>query len=238
MRTGLNSCWRVTKKFLVIPPTSVNINNTPVSFSSTVRSLGVTLDQNLSLQQHVTNICRSAYSELRRIGSIRHYLSEDATKILVCAFVLSKIDYCNSLLAGLPQYLLHKLQRIQNNAARLVLRRSKFEHATPLLHSLHWLPISERINYKLSALSFAVITGLAPGYLSDLLHLYTPSRLLRSSSDTRFLQLPLVKTVSYGERTFSFQAPSAWNALPTSLRHIESLSAFKSGLKTHLFSKL
>ena len=219
-------------------PASATISNTSVSFSSSVRSLGVTLDQNLSLQQHVSNICKSAYLELRRISSVRHYLSTDATKTLVCAFVLSKIDYCNSLLAGLPQYLLRKLQRIQNNAARLVLRRSKFEHVTPLLHSLHWLPVSERIDYKLSTLSFAVTSGSAPGYLSDLLHLYTPSRLLRSSSDTRLLQLPSVKTKTYGERSFSFQAPSVWNTLPLSLRHADSLSAFKSNLKTHLFSKL
>ena len=228
------------KKFLGHPslPTSVNVNNTSVSFSLSVRSLGVTLDQNLSFQQHVSNICRSAYLELRRISSIRHYLSTEATKTLVCAFVLSKIDYCNSLLAGLPQCLLHKLQRIQNNAARMVLRRSKFEHVTPLLHTLHWLPISNRIDYKLSTLSFAVVSGSAPSYLSDLIHLYTPSRPLRSSSDTRLLQQPLVKTKSYGERSFSFQAPAVWNTLPLSLRHADSLSAFKSNLKTHLFSKL
>ena len=228
------------KKFLGLSslPTSVNIKNTRVSFSTSVRSLGVTLDQSLSLQQHVSNICRSAYLELRRISSVRHYLSADATKTLVCAFVLSRIDYCNSLLAGLPLYLLHKLQRIQNNAARLVLRCSKFEHVTPLLHSLHWLPISDRINYKLATLSFSVVSGTAPDYLSDLLHLYTPSRPLRSSSDTRILVPATVRTKTYGERSFSFQAPSVWNNLPPALRHSKCTESFKTKLKTHLFSNL
>ena len=112
------------KKILQHPslPDSILINDTTVSFSSSVPSLGVTLDQSLSVQQHISNVCKVAYLELSKIGYIRHFLSTDATKTLVCAFVLLRIDYCNSLLAGLPKYLLDRLQRIQNNTARLFLQ--------------------------------------------------------------------------------------------------------------------
>ncbi|KAK7098126.1 hypothetical protein V1264_002486 [Littorina saxatilis] len=227
------------KKFLNHPslPASLTVNELPISFSPSVRSLGVTLDPTLSFQKHISNICKSAYLELRKISSVRHYLTTDATKTLVCSLVLSKIDYCNSLLAGLPKYLLDRLQRIQNNAARLVFKSSKYEHATPLLHSLHWLPITKRIEYKLSSLSFAVVSGSAPEYFSELLNLYTPSRQLRSAADTRLFRLPTVQTKTCGERSFAYQAPVTWNRLPLPLRHTDSLTTFKTNLKTHLFQR-
>ena len=152
------------KKFLNHPslPTFLEIGNTTVPFSSSVRSLGVTLDPTLSFQQHISNVCRSAYLELRKISSVRHLLSAEATTTLVCAFIFPKLDYCNSLLAGLPKHLIHRLQRIQNNAAHLVCKSSKFEHVSPLLHSLHWLPISDRIYYKISSLTHSAICGTGP----------------------------------------------------------------------------
>ena len=226
------------KKFLNHPslPTSLEIGNVTVPFSSSVRSLGVTLDPTLSFHQHISNVCRSAYFELRKISSVRHLLSAEATTTLVCAFVFSKLDYCNSLLAGLPKHLIHRLQRIQNNAARLVCRSSKFEHVSPLLRSLHWLPISNRIDYKISSLTYSAVCSTGPEYLSELVQVYTPSRSLRSSSDTRLLRIPTVRTKSYGQRSFSFQAPTVWNTLPAPLRHAESVASFKSSMKTHLFS--
>ena len=227
------------KKYLNHPslPQSVMINNTPISVSPCVRSLGVFLDQNLSFHNQISHICKVTYLELRRISSVRHFLSTEATKTLICAFVLSRIDYCNSLLAGIPKYLLVRLQSIQNNAARLIFRSSRFEHASPLLCSLHWLPVRERIEYKLSALTFSIVSGSAPEYLSELLQTYKPSRHLRSSADSRLCRIPTFKTKSYGERSFSFQAPSIWNNLPLTLRHSESLPAFKSHLKTYLFQR-
>ena len=87
---------------------------------------------------------------LRRISAIRHYLSEDVTKKMLPAFVLSRLDYCNQLLAGCPKYLLSKLRKVRNNAARLIFRTTRSAHVTPMLHSLHWLPIEQRIEYKLS----------------------------------------------------------------------------------------
>ena len=111
----------------------MQINRVDISFSPSVRSLGVVLVQTLSFKQHVLNICIVAYLELHRISTIHHYLSVDVTKILICAFVLSRIDYCNSLLAGIPKHLLDRLQKIQNYAARTVFKSPKHCHVSPLL---------------------------------------------------------------------------------------------------------
>ena len=129
----------------------ITVGCASVPLSDSVKNLGVTYDCHLTMKTHVSNLVRSANFELRRISSIRHLLSTDATKTLVSAFVLSRLDYCNSLLFGCPQYLLHKLQKVQNNAARLVLRVSKTDHIFPHLASLHWLPIDSWIQHKLSS---------------------------------------------------------------------------------------
>ena len=119
-----------------------------------------------------------------------HYLSEDTSKTLISAFVLSRIDYCNFLLAGCPKQLIHKLQKVQNNAARLICRTPKFDHVSPVLHTLHWLPVEQVIEYKLLLLAFKSVNKDGPSYLSDLLKFYIPSRQLRSSSDIPLLRIP------------------------------------------------
>ena len=118
-------------------PKFMNINGTCLKFSPSVRNLGITLDSTLSLHQHVVNVCRVAYLELRCINSIRNLLSVDAVKTLVCSLVLSHLDYCNSLLVGLPQYLIKRLQGVQNAAARSIFSTPKSDHISPLLQTLH-----------------------------------------------------------------------------------------------------
>ena len=200
-----------------------------------MRNLGFLVTENISVEMHVNNICRTAYCELRRISTIRQYLTVDATKTLISAFVLSKLDYCNSLLSNSPNNLLDKLQKVQNSAARLVFRAKKRDHIQPLLKSLHWLPIKARIDYKLASVCHSFFCNTSPSYLSDLLSVYTPSRHLRSSTDTRTLKIPNVRTKSYGHRSFSYAAPLVWNSLPRDIRHIDSTSTFRTALKTHLF---
>ena len=218
-------------------PSSMRIGNSEVLFVSSVKIIGVTLDCNLNMTQHVLNICRSAYIELRQIGSIRHLLTAQATQTLVYAFILSRLDYCNCLLAGCPQFLIDRLQKVQNAAARLICRAKKLDHVQPILQSLHWLPIRARIQYKISTLCFNVITGTGPQYLSELLHLYTPSRDLRSSADTRILKIPRSNSKAFGQRSFSHVGPSTWNGLPYTLRHSDSQTSFRQALKTHLFQQ-
>ena len=218
-----------------ILPSAMYVDGSRVEFATSVKSLGVNLDNTLSMHIHVLSVCRSAYNELRRISSITRLLTTEATKTLVCSFVLSRLDYCNCLLSGSPQYLIDRLQRVQNNAARLVLRARKSDHATPLLRSLHWLPITARIKYKLSTLTYTSMFDSGPVYLSNLLHIYTPARPLRSSKDTRTLTLPSFRTKSFGYRRFSYQSPHHWNSLPLSVRNSQSSPSFRSALKTHLF---
>ena len=106
------------------------------------------LDSNLSMSQHISNTCKAAYIQIRHISSIRHLLTTQATQTLVCSLVLSRLDYCNSLLSGCPQYLLDKLQKVQNAAARLVCKAKKSDHIHPILETLHWLPVTHHIQYK------------------------------------------------------------------------------------------
>lgn len=231
-------CLLVKSQRLVTPPSlpsSVSVGDTDIEFVPSVKNLGVTLDCHLSLSDFVQNTCKSAYIQLRQISAIRHFLTAQATSILVCALILSRLDYCNGLLAGSPKCLTDKLQRVQNAAARLICKSKKSDHITPLLRSLHWLPVSARVQYKIACVCYNYFTASAPQYLSELLHTYTPSRPLRSSTDSRILTLPIVRTKSYGQRSFSYQAPSIWNDLPHSVRHSTSPSSFRSALKTHLF---
>jgi hypothetical protein len=126
-------------------PYSVVIGDSSVQFSDSFKKLGVTLDSYLIMQSQVLNLVCAVNFELRRIGSIRKYLSNTAAQTLVSAFILSRIDYCNSLIYGCLQYLLNRIQKLQNDAARLVLRIRKSEHISPHLQSLHWLPVDSRI---------------------------------------------------------------------------------------------
>ena len=146
-----------------------------------LRDLGVTLDS--SLNQHVMNTCRSAFLELRRIGLIRKYLTVGATKTIVCSLVLSRLDYCNSILSESSKCLIKKLQRVQNTAARITLRMPRNEHTTHLLRMLHQLPIPSRIAYKIDSLCHTAFDTAYPKYLSELLNVYTPARPLRTSLD-------------------------------------------------------
>ena len=195
-------------------PISIRVSNSDILFVTHARNVGITISSNTTMDKHATNICRSAYAELRPIGSIRHLLTVNATKTLLSAFVLSKLDYCNSLLCGSPQFILDKLQRGQNSAARLIMESRKCDHVQPLLRNLHWLPVRSRIDYKISTLCFNTFTNSSPVYIAQLLSVYIRSRHLRSSSDTRTLRIPFVITTSFGQRAFSFTGPAQWNLLP------------------------
>ena len=170
-----------------------------------------------------------------KISSVRHVLTVDATKTLVTSLVLSHLDYCNSLLAGIPQQLIDKLQKVQNCSARLIFKTSKCTHVSPLLAKLHWLPIAQRIDYKISFLCYNVASDTALLYLSDLLCLNVPSRSLRSSADTHIFRIPTQKKKFKGQHAFSHLGPVTWNKLPYSVRHAQTQSQFKTQLKTTLF---
>ena len=188
---------------------------------------------------HISKICNSAFYYLYNLRHIRKYLSKDNTKTLIHAFITSRIDYCNSLLYGLPEYQLNKLQRVRNMCARLICNESKYCHITPLLVDLHWLPVKFRIEFKILLIVFKIFKGLAPLYLSFLITPKLVSKYnLRSSSDSTLLSYPNVKLMAtLGERAFLFAAPKLWNAVPRIIRESTSIDTFKRKLKTHLFKK-
>ena len=218
-------------------PTSIPVGSHSISFATAARNLGFTLDTELSMKKHISKVCQATFFELKRISSIRRYLTDEATKTLVTSCILSRLDYCNSLLTGCPLSALQPLQKVQNSAARLIFKTPHKHPCTPLFKDLHWLPVSERINYKVACMCYNSVTGSAPTYLTDLLHIYTPSRSLRSSSDTRKLKLQVYKRKSHGYRSFSCFAPQLWNSLPYHIRHSPSVDTFKKSLKTHLFNR-
>ena len=179
-------------------------------------------------------ICQASFYHLRNISKIRRYLSQDTTEILIHAYITSKLNNCNSLLYGLPTYMINKLQIIQNAAARIVTFTKKTDHITPVLCKLHWLPVQYRIIFKILLLLYKGLNGLAPAYISELLHYRTSSRLPRSASQT-LLSIPRTSLKTYGDRAFSAAGPKLWNELPFSLRSSNTLAVFKRDLKTYLF---
>jgi len=216
---------------------SMSISDREIEFSKSVRNLGVHLDQSLSMETQINTLCKALNFHLRRLGKIRQYLTIDATNKLAVSFILSRLDYCNSLLVGLPDDKPFRLQRIQNNAARLVLRQPRHSSASTALKTLHWLPVKARIDYKVASLCFHCLhTDSCPTYLSELLCPYQPARSLRSQ-DAALLSVPKYLLKSFGRRSFSVFAPTLWNSLPFDLRHTQSLAVFKKNLKTYLFTK-
>ncbi|KAK7088651.1 hypothetical protein V1264_022550 [Littorina saxatilis] len=225
------------QKIASLTVTDLQLDDATVPFSPAVKSLGVFLDSTLSMQTHISVIIKTCFFHLRRIASIRRYLTHDAFVKLAVSLIFSRLDYCNSLLAGLLASSIHGLQRVQNAAARLTLRKTKRDHITPLLCSLHWLPVNTRISYKLSTLVYKCLNDSAPEYIQSSLDLYTqPSdRPLRSAADPLRLHIPRSKLASAGQRAFPSAGPSVWNSLPLELRQSPSLDAFKSRLKTQFF---
>ena len=183
---------------------------------------------------HVTNVCQSSYFYLSKISSIRSLLDRSTTEALVQALVSTRFDYCNSLLFGITQQNISKLQKVQNKAARICLKVSRKSH-TPsisLFKELHWLPIANRFDFKVLLLTYKCLNDLAPQYLSDLLQLRPTERTTRTAS-SNLLSIPKSRTKSFGDRAFSVAAPRLWNELPLHLRTAESVVGFKKNLKTH-----
>ena len=140
----------------------ININEITVGESTiepveAVQSLGMWFDSHMSMDIHIGKVCSKAFRSLYNIRQIRKFLSEDTTKILVHAFVTSHLDYCNSLFYGLPQYQYDRLQRVLNAAARVVCLIPKFDHITPVLIGLHWLPVRYRVIFKILLLVYKAL---------------------------------------------------------------------------------
>ncbi|KAI4889136.1 hypothetical protein NFI96_015148 [Prochilodus magdalenae] len=229
-------------ELLFIPSTTgphrdlaISFGNSLIAPTEDARSLGVILDGQLSFLAHIANLTRSCRFLLYNIWRIRPFLSQEATQLLVHSLVISRLDYCNSLPAGLPLRGIRPLQLVQNAAARLIFNLPKFTHVTPLLRSLHWLPVVARIRFKTLMLAYKAKNGPAPPYLMAMVKSQAVPRAPRASSTAR-LEPPSLRTHGrQASRLFSVLAPRWWNELPLGVRTAESLAVFKRRLKTHLF---
>ena len=172
----------------------------------------------------------------RRLRHLRNIMSPTTMQRLVSAFVLSRLDYCNSILAGLPAVTLKLLQRVMNAAVRLVAGFCWRDHITPEMRDMHWLPIVYRIKYKLCILKMhAAASNNSPKYINEILvrnsSLQERAK-LRSLTSGGYV-VPRSKT-EFCKRAFDVAGPTAWNELPPELRHIPEIHTFNRALKTHL----
>ena len=180
---------------------------------------------------HISSVCQSALAGLRRIGQIRPFLNSVTCARLVLALVSSRLDFCNSILFCLPSPLheINRLQRVQNTAARLVARISRHEHITPVLKTLHWLPIHKRTIYKLLLLTYKAVHGMLPVHIAENILLYKPSYNTRSSSKLLLDYTRKSSTKFYGDRAFATAAPTLWNNLPFTVRSSPTVESSRRG---------
>ena len=218
-------------------PTSIIIGNAQIPFKQSVKNLGFTLDCHLTMNAHVSNIARTFYFELHRLASIRRFLTSTATATLVSAFVLSRIEYCISLLFGSTNDVTSHLQRIQNYAAQVILCLPKSSSITTHLRSLHWLPVKVISTYKIASFCYHCHSCTAPSYVADMLH-KKPSPTHNTSSCSYTILLlngPARSEATLGDRSFSFASSSVWISIPNDVRCAPSLSPSRCCLRIYLF---
>ena len=217
---------------------ALNVGDSSVIFSETVRDLGVIMDRYLNLNTQMRNVKKKAIGNLINISRMTKYIDVGSRLKLVHGLVLSNLDFCNSLYAGLPNSQLRQLQSIINSASRLIVGLPRFsrERITPVCIDLHFLPIKARIKFKICLLVFKAIKFGKPSYIAELLKFHVPGRLLRGEDERRLVQ-PIIAQSLYSNLCFSYCAPRMYNSLPRSLREAETVDGFKKLLKTFIFKE-
>ena len=201
-------------------------DNTFIPVSLQAINLGVKLDYEVSFSPHISMVISQSYRQISNISQIRKYLTIEDVRTIVQALIVSKIDNCNSLLYGVAEYEISRLQKLQNSCARLIFGKKKYESVSDILSTLHWLPIKERIYFKILLLVFKFFKNKTPKYIDECLQI--------SDLDNYLLYIPRTKT-PYGDRAFGNCAPKLWNSLPLSIRCISTVDSFKKHLKHYLF---
>ena len=220
---------------------SVQLGDDSIDPSPVVKSLGVLFDQFLTLEDQVNAIINCCNIHLRNLWVIGSKLSYELKRQLIHCLIFSKLDYCNGLLYGLPDFLIKKLQKVQNSCARFLFGRyviKKWASIKPFLKKAHFLPIRERIDYKIALTAFKCLNNLAPDYLTKCIAMKSqPARVLRTDDDYFLLNVPSAPNYCRTERSFSQCGPFVWNRLPYDLRTETDIVTFKKKLKTYLFTE-
>ena len=224
-------------KILVIAPPFVKksihlhgtfIDNNCVRFVTSAKNLGVFLDEELTFENQITSVVKSCFVTIRKLFKIKAFLTYEHLKLLVSACVFSKIDYSNSLYYGISSCLVRKLQAVQNSAVRLI--RSKGNSNLSIeahLQQFHWLPVNDRIVFKILLTVHKCLVGKTPDSLSQLIT-------FNSSERTCKLEQRRCNSM-YGERAFACAGPKMWNLLPKQIRLEMDTEVFKGHLKTFIF---
>jgi hypothetical protein len=214
---------------------SVELGTLGSKVTTHARNLGVIFDAELKFDKQINAVVKGSFFQLRGIARMKGFLSTKDMEIVIHAFISSRLDYCNSLYVGVSKKSRARLQLVQNAAARLLTGTSKYSCITPVLASLHWLPVEFRVQFKVLLMVYKGLHGQAPAYISELLQHHCTSRPLRSSQSS-LLKVPKSRLKTKGDRAFSVAAPRLWNGLPAYIKAYDSIEAFKSPLKTYLFT--
>jgi len=206
-----------------------NSNHSIVDRRRPVRNLGIFIDSDLVMRSHVQRTVSGCFAALRQLRQIRNSVPTATFQSLV----LSRLDYGNSVLVGLPIHLVRRLQSVQNAAARLIFILRRFDHVTDALVSLHWLRVPERVIYKIAVLTLKFLHGIAPEYLGPVVRVADlPGRESLRSAGTNRLVVPPFKLSTIGSRALPVASTRDWNNLPADITSASSLSTFRDRLKT------
>ena len=223
-------------------------SNTSIKPVASARNLGVIFDSNLSFSDHISYISKTCFALIRDLRRIRNTLDHTTACTIATSLIHSKLDYCNSLFLNLNCQQTNRLQLILNSAARAVTKTPKYNHITPHLKSLHWLKITQRIQYKILSLTYKSLQFKQPSSILDLLKIQ-PTHSTRSSAVVTLQRPSNPSRLKITDRSFYHQAPTLWNSLPKHMRAHSSMSPtqtndsllslsssqFHKQLKTYLF---
>ena len=235
--------WHGTRvQLMKVDISSIELDGVNIPVSTEVRCLGVVLDGELTFASHTRQLSRNCFYQLRQLWSVRRLLTKDAAKTLVHASILSRIDYCNSVLNHACAVHLRPLQSVLHSAARLILRIRKYDRISAAIREeLHWLPVHHRIRFKTCALVHKCLHGLAPSYLIDMIGSVSkePGRRHLRSAARGDLVVPSSRTRTFGPRAFAISGPDSWNNIPVALRDTAlSFHEFCVKLKTELYRQI
>ena len=199
-----------------LPPVELKLENSTIKPTTSVRNLGIILDAHMSMTQHINSLISSLNFHLRNIRRISKYLDFDTKHTVVPSLILSRLDYGNALLYGAKAKDLDRLQSLQNKAIKLIFSAGRRDSPSPLLDNLHWLPVRERIHFKICMYVFKCLHGSAPEYLNDFIsyqstHVSGP--VTRSAHDKSLIKVHVGKN-RIGDKSLSVSAPLLWNRLP------------------------
>ena len=229
--------FSICRSICKLPTQPIRVLNDHIIPSDSVKNLGVYYEKDLSMKTHINKLLQMSFASLRKI-SIKNYLNQESLKILVSALVVSRIDYGNIVLMGLPKLQTQKIQSIINMTARLISGAKKFDHITPVLKNLHWLKIDESIQYKMILQVHKCLKMKSPFYLSSKLSTVSslPEKKRTRSSNTMDIARMRANTI-LGNKRFKVGAPILWNNLLNHLKSITFTKTFSKCLKTHLMIK-